>query len=303
MTLSRLVRGVSLALASVVLGVSGLYVIVDLIRWEWNRATLSALVFVAALIVVVAMVVMRELRRLGEQIGRSVAGESARLDDAAVHSALTRHSAEVADRHFRWLAARPDRLGVFVPVLLGAGVIVSFLTYVIERLSSAVASGTVDRATVRALRTELPLGNGLAAIDTTARRRAEERSLGTGALVIAAVVTVVLAVIAVGALRDLTQTRPGEITGGGMSVLVVGIEQRRTADPAVDVAAGLWSACRSRLPAGIPVRSIVASGPDEATITIDRALGRTGRLRITGCLEDHTMDLVRADVRSVTITE
>ena len=303
MTLSRLVRGVSLALASVVLGVSGLYVIVDLIRWEWNRATLSALVFVAALIVVVAMVVMRELRRLGDLIGQRSTGETNRLDDAAVHRALTAHASDAADRHFRWLAAPPDRLGVFVPVLLGAGVIVSFLTYVIERLSSAVASGTVDRATVRALRTKLPLGNGLVAVDAGAVRRTDQRPLGTGALVVAAVVTVALSLIAVGALRDLVQTRPSEITGGGMSVLVVGIEQRRTADPAVDVAAGLWSACRSRLPAGIPVRSIEATGPNEATITIDRALGRTGRLRITGCLEDHTMDLVRADVRSVTITE
>ena len=57
MTGARLVRGVGLVLASVVLTVSGVYVIVDLARWEWNRATLSGLVFVAALVVVVAMVV------------------------------------------------------------------------------------------------------------------------------------------------------------------------------------------------------------------------------------------------------
>jgi hypothetical protein len=294
MTGARLVRGVGLVLASVVLTVSGVYVIVDLARWEWNRATLSGLVFVAALVVVVAMVVMRELRRIEDRITGT-----GRVDDPLVHRALAEPSTASVAHRFRWLTTPPDRLGVFVPVLLGAGVIVSFLTYAIERLAGAVATSTVDRATVRFLRTDLPLGNGL--VDGGARP--EARPLGTGALVAAGLVTVLLSVIAVGALRDLVQTRPGEITAGGASVLVVGIEQRRTADPAVVVAAGLWSACRSRLPAGITVRSIDPTGPDEATITIDRALGRTGRLRITGCLEDHTMDLVRADVRAVTITE
>ncbi|MGA1345003.1 MAG: hypothetical protein ACO35E_03390 [Ilumatobacteraceae bacterium] len=36
--------------------------------------------------------------------------------------------------------------------------------------------------------------------------------------------------------------------------------------------------------------------PAEAELVIDRALGRSGRLRIVGCIEDLTLDLVRADV-------
>ena len=298
MNVAGLARAVGLTLASVVLGVSGLYVIVDLARWEWNRAMLSGLVFVAALVVIVAMVVMRQLRRLDERVSASM---QSRSDAEIVRRSLGRPTGERAARRFHWLETPPDRLGVFIPVLLGAGVIVSFLTYVVERIAGAVASTTVDRITVRELRTDLPLGGGLVEdIGSSVGRPTSRPTLRTASLVMVGVVSVVLSVVLVVGLRELTQTRPGEITTPGETTIVVGIEQRRTADPPEVVAGGLWGACRSRLPGGITVMSIVTSGSDEATITIDRSLGRTGRLRIVGCLEDHTMDLVRAEVRQVT---
>lgn len=294
MNVAGLARAIGLTLASVVLAVSGLYVIVDLARWEWNRAMLSALVFVAALVVIVAMVVMRQIRRLDERV--TAIGER-RRETEIVRRSLDGPSRGRAAHRFHWLETPPDRLGVFIPVLLGAGVIVSFLTYVIERIAGAVASTTVDRITVRELRTDLPLGDGL--IEDSGSQSAQ-RTLRPASLVVVGVVSVILSVILVVALRELTQTRPGEVTTPGRSTIVVGIEQRRTADPPDVVAGGLWGACRSRLPGGIAVVSIASTGPDEATIVIDHSLGRTGRLRIVGCLEDHTMDLVRAEVRQVT---
>jgi hypothetical protein len=64
MTLVRLARSIGFALAFVILAVSGVYVVIDLARWEWNRAIISALVFLSSLVVLVAMVLFRELHRL-----------------------------------------------------------------------------------------------------------------------------------------------------------------------------------------------------------------------------------------------
>jgi hypothetical protein len=297
MSLARLARGVAVTLAVSVLAVSGLYVIVDLARWEWNRAMMSGLVFVAALVVTVAMVVLRYLRRLEERLGGL-------LDDTvgshAVRATLREGDATRAARHFDWLGAPPDRLEVFVPVLLGAGVIVSFITFVIEHLAGAVARRTVDRTTVRSLAVDLPLGAGLRRpVTAPPARRAPRRASRPTSVIAVGVAIVVLVVVTILALRDLTQTRLDDLTRAGSSTIVIGVEQRRTADPAVDIVAGLWSACRSRLPGGIGVTAVVPTGVDEAALTIDRALGRSGRLRIVGCIEDHTLDLVRADVRSV----
>jgi len=290
MSLARLARAFARALAGIVLAVSGVYVIVDLARWEWNRAMMSGLVFVAALLVTVAMVVMRHLRAVEERLAEL-------LDDRPVtrpvRDALRVGDGDRAARHFAWLRSSSDRLGVFVPVLLGAGVIVSFLTYVIEHVASAVARGTVDRTTERSLITELPLGGGI-------RRSVEPsgggRPHGPLALIAVGLAAAVLVTMTILALRDLTQTRLEDLTRPGSSSIVIGVEQRRTEDPAVDIVAGLWSACRSRLPGGIRVSRIIPTGPDEAMLVIDRALGRSGRLRIVGCIEDLTLDLVRADV-------
>jgi hypothetical protein len=290
MSLDRPVRSFALTLAVLVLAVSGTYVIVDLARWEWNRAMMSGLVFVAALVVTVAMVVMHHLRRLEDHV--AVLADD-RLGSHPVRDALRAGDGDRAVRHFAWLRSPSDRVGVFVPVLLGAGVIVSFLTYVIEHVASAVARGTVDRGIERALITQLPLGGGV-------RRRAEPPAPGrlrsSVALLSVGLAVAVLVTVTVLALRDLTQTRLDDLTRPGMSSLVIDVEQRRTEDPAVDIVAGLWSACQSRLPGGIRATRIIATGPDEAELVIDRALGRSGRLRIVGCIEDLTLDLVRADV-------
>jgi hypothetical protein len=290
-------RTVGLVLATVILVVSGAYVIIDLARWEWNRAIVSGLVFIAALVLVVAMLLTRQLRRLEARVD---ALADQQRGGGVVHGALhDANTAAAASRRFRWLETPPDRLGVFVPVLLGAGVILSLVAYAIERVAGAVASVTVDRVTVRALEAELPLGPGL--VDPDSLRPSGEPAHHPVLLTLVAVVSVLASVVAVEGLRQLTQTRPDEITSLGTTTIVIGIEQRRTEDPEVVIASALWGSCRSRLPGGITVLSVEPSGPGEATIAIDRALGRTGRTRIVGCLEDHTMDLVRADVRQVTV--
>jgi hypothetical protein len=293
----RVARSIGLTLASVILAVSGIYVVVDLARWEWNRAVISGLVFVAALIVIVAMILFRQLRSIDHRLS---ALEEMSESRAHMHGVLKETNDHHAARHFRWLETSTDRLGVFVPVLLGAGVVLSFIAYVVERIAGAFATTALDPLTVRELKTSLPLGDGLVKRRTVGPdSESRHRPLALGIVV---AVSVIASFVTVEGLRRLTQTRPSEITSTGTASVTVRIEQRRDPDSIVVVANSLWGACRSRLPSGVRVLWSEQVAPDTARLDIDTALGRTGRARITGCLEDHTLDLVRADVLDITVS-
>lgn len=290
----RIARSIGFTLAAVILAVSGTYVVIDLARWEWNRAVISALVMVSALIVLVAMILFRQLYRIEQRLD----GLERSHGSTAAHDTLRSTNDASARRHFRWLERPPDQLGVFIPVLLGAGVLVSLVAYLIERIAGVFASATLDRRTSRDLAPELPLGPGLPLRPdrvplTTVRTR---HPAVTGVVV---VLTLALSLAAVVALRELTQTRPGEVTSGGSTSMVIDIDQRRQIRPPSVVAEDLWGACRSRLPGDVALTGITQLDDELVRIEFDRSLGRTGRVRIVGCIQDHTLDLVRADVISI----
>jgi hypothetical protein len=202
-----------------------------------------------------------------------------------------------AGRRFRWLERPPDTFGVFIPVLLGAGVVLSFVAYLIERIAGAFATAALDPRTVRELAPDLPLGAGMVEPATGARRHDPGHRPAARAATL--VVTLVLAVALVQGLRGLTQTRPDELTAPGATALVVEIEQSRQIRPLPVVAEDLWSSCRSRLPAPIELVTIIPTVGHQVRFHLDRSLGSTGQARLTGCLEDYTLDLVRADVLSI----
>ena len=113
------------------------------------------------------------------------------------------------------------------------------------------------------------------------------------------VVTLVLAVLLVQGLREFNPVaarrvdRPRHHRPRGR-------DRAESPDPALPVVAeDLWSSCRSRLPAPIELVAIIPTMGHEVQLHLDRALGRTGRARLTGCLEDYTLDLVKADVLSI----
>jgi hypothetical protein len=298
MTAGRIARAVGFALATVILAVSGIYVVIDLARWEWNRAVISALVMIAALIVVVAMMLFRQLHRIEL---RMEALERSRGANTETLGALRSANDAAAGRHFRWLERPPDGLGVFIPVLLGAGVLLSLAAYVVERVAGLFAAATLDPRTASKLAADLPLGDGLPRIeqlDPMTRPPVRHRAAATAALVLA----VLLSLTAVGVLRELTQTRPKAVTAAGTTTLVVDIDQQRNFRPTPTVAEDLWGACRSRLPGDVQLTSITQLDDKRVQIEIDRSLGQTGRVRVIGCFEDHIIDLVRAEVVSIVST-
>ena len=343
MTPARLARALGLGVAVVVLVASGTYLLVYLYRWEWNRAQISGTFFLAALVILATTLVVSRLARLERRLddaagdrrrgprwygepgageggpdGGSVGGpEGSGSDDPldTVRRAGARHAA----RHFEWLRQPPDRFGVFVPFLIGAGVIISVLAWVIERLAGLMASGTVDRRIAETLAPELPLGPG--------RRLGRAGSGGApggrpraSRMVVLAVLLAGLLTVTVLVVRETTQSRAEPEQAGMATTVELRVSQRGAPEPAEEVAEALAIACRAQLPRGAGVevdgdedtseddadpgdaepaaQDVGPGGAEmvEATLVVDRGMGPQRRRRFFGCLQDTTLDRVTATV-------
>lgn len=303
MTAWRVARLIVLALILVVLSVSGAYLIIYLYRWEWNRALISGLFFVAALVVFSTTLILRSLRQLGDRIERLEGLRSSDGRDMAGTIGTANDQRSV--QRFDWLREPPRSMGVFIPVLLGTGVLLTFAAYVLERLAGVLAGPTLDRRTSQLLDPDLPLGTGpmLSAPAWTEREPPAATRVGRAiGWTVAVLVFAVLLAGAIDTIQDATESRPEDLTPGGSTTVDVHIDQRRDGRPAEIVAEVLWIACRGRLPRPTEVTSIVATGDHDARLTIDRELGRLSRRRFFGCLEDFTIEFVQADVTAYEVT-
>lgn len=122
-------------LGAAVLLATGLYFFVYLWRWEWNRALIAGILFVATEVAVAAVTVLNRLQRMEDRL---------RSPDPAVLARI-RESAPPPRDHFEWLSPKSGRMGVFVPVLIGMGVVASGLAWLVERLAHATARPVLER--------------------------------------------------------------------------------------------------------------------------------------------------------------
>ena len=129
--------------AMVVMVTSGAYVFVYLYRWEWNRAIISAGFFMAAEIALVAGAILDRLKAIDEKLN-----DPARTQSALSHLQATRPPAK---DHFAWLEPQSTEMNVFVPVLLGAGVVMSGLAWVVEKLARTTAQPAMEHGLARHL--------------------------------------------------------------------------------------------------------------------------------------------------------
>ena len=146
-----------------VLGVSGGYTVAYLFSWQWMRAQIAGLAFVAALVVVSALAVMARIRRLERRL------------DALLPVAASRAPSPLVDVEprpdFPWLSTpttaapallaiplldvlRPPDGSVFIPVFLATGLVVAGLASVVERISALRHGG----ASLVAARPPAPTG-------------------------------------------------------------------------------------------------------------------------------------------------
>ena len=101
------------------------YMVVSLNRWEWNRALFFGLIVLIAEVGLATGLVLRKLDRLGA---------ASRLD-AETLDVLRDTRAPSPDR-FAWMKESTGRLNVFITFLVGGGVILSGVAWVVDRIAS-----------------------------------------------------------------------------------------------------------------------------------------------------------------------
>ena len=104
----------------------------------------------------------------------------------------------------------------------------------------------------------------------------------------------VLASVAVDTLRDRTQNRIDEVVAGSTSVVTFDVDTQRAPQPIAESARALWYACNQTVGNRLVALRIGDGGSGVATVS--PALGPHERKRLTGCLQDATIDRVRGDV-------
>ncbi|MFM8311726.1 MAG: hypothetical protein ACKOAZ_07475 [Ilumatobacteraceae bacterium] len=315
---TRIISRVATVASGIVLTAAGVYVVVYLARWEWNRAIVAATVFIAMLQVVSTAVIASRLRDLssrsgvvvvhssGSEEGNGMAvggdrGIESEVDvdtlDSSVLAALQAAGEQRARRHFEWLRADSGTVGVFVPVLLGTGMILSAVAWLVERIAGVVAGHSVDRATARSAPLHMPLAAGRTdpadALTTRTPLTASAVSRRRHTTAFLAAVLLAVAGIGVESVRRLTQSVPDTGTGG-QTVLEIAVRTKKDRPPA-DVAAALWGVCRERLD-GLPHAVVAVADGNVVTLLVDRSLQRTAQRRVIGCIEDFTIDGVLATV-------
>jgi hypothetical protein len=133
-------RALRTLLGGVTLAASGAYTFIYLYRWEWNRALMSAAIFVAAEVAVMGSLLAQRLKVVTERLDKMESPTPAQT----VRLERIRSTAPPPRPTFAWLA-RPEQMNVFVPVLMGAGVLLSGIAWVVERLARATVTPVAER--------------------------------------------------------------------------------------------------------------------------------------------------------------
>lgn len=110
---------------------------------------------------------------------------------------------------------------------------------------------------------------------------------------------VVAAVAGIDWLADLTQNRPDRNVPGSRSEVVLDVTVRHHYDPGrLTTAQGLWGACQHTAFRRLVAPGMVEIGEGRFRVVTEPALGKNAWRRLKGCLEDVTVDRVKADIVS-----
>ncbi len=300
MSMNELVHRLARLLALVVLGFSGMYVIIYLLRWEWNRALIAGLFFLAAELYLLGDVLLGRVNRLEAQLRRTE--ESEQINALAAH--LRRH--RPAPRGpFDWLAPDRDKTYVLVPILLGAGIILSGIAYVVERLSRVTAAPVAEHELARGLASmALPTAGlaptGLPPRDDLIEPEIDERAGRRSTVVIITLIVSLTAVILV--LAAVLVTRDAPPQQGSALVMDVAVDRNNLDQSDEAVAAGLWAACQLRVPREVSLQSLSQLSDERLRMVIAPAPAKFDERELLGCLQDATTDRAQLRILDVRVT-
>jgi hypothetical protein len=134
----------------------GFYMIVSLNRWEWNRALFFGLIVLIAEVGLATGLVLRRLTRM----------EYRNRFDPAVAQILRETRPPSPDR-FEWLKESTRDLNVFITFLIGGGVIISGIAWMVDRVASKTSSPVGEERLSRQLESISYPSGGLLLDDIT----------------------------------------------------------------------------------------------------------------------------------------
>jgi hypothetical protein len=269
---------------------SGVYLFVYLYRWEWHRAMIAGLIFVAAEIGLVGAAVLDRLRSLERKLGSKAAAEAP--DEVLGRIKETAPDPKV---NFEWLSQqRSGELSVFVPVLLGAGVVLSGVAWLVERVARATARPAMERGLSQQLTPfSIPVGTLQGASAAPAGRR---RSLLPH--LAAAAVAILVGTVGIDQLADLTQDRPDPVRTDSTSSVLISISSRPARAP-LEAAQALWGSCTTQLGSGYRVEALTDLGGGAVEYVVRPEIGRYAERRLRGCIADGSADRIGGRVVSI----
>jgi len=293
------VRRLRFAIVGGAMVASGLYLFVYLYRWEWHRAVVAGVMFLIAEVALMGSVILDRLRAMEERLAAKVGvarteGEKP-VDATADIMARLEQSAPEPKVSFDWLS-RPDELSVFVPVLLGAGVVLSGVAWIVERVARLTASPALERGLALQLAPfALPERALWGAPEVAPPRR---RSIAPH--LAAAAFALILGSVGVDQLSDLTQDRPDPVLPYKESSILISASARGPARTPLQTTQALWGACTSQLGSGYEALSMTEVGGGSVEVMVRPRIGKYAERRLRGCLADGAVDKVGAHVQSIT---
>ncbi|WP_371550320.1 hypothetical protein OG266_33735 [Streptomyces sp. NBC_00554] len=297
---------------------AGVYVVVYLYRWQWQRAILCGVLLLVVEVMLLGIVLLGRLSRIEERIEERMRETDRRQEDAFARlhrqggsrqeDVLARlRQREPSNDQFRWLDDPSSHSYVFVPVLMVTGVLLSGLAWLVQRIASVTARPSAERRLAGRLAIlAAPDAAGNTDLDDLPRIGARRDRRRTVRLVAAGVVGAVLLTALVGALAELTQTREEHGNDSEATSVLVRIDMRgkdMTAERGTLAAHQLWERCRDSTSVPLSRATLGSLGDGLYAGVVRPALTDHDRMRLTGCLEDASLDRTHLTVVGIGDTD
>ncbi len=302
------------------------YVVIYLYRWQWQRTILSGVLLLVVEVLLLGLAILDRLSRLERRLrdderrqrdereellarlrAQPSGFESAARPDA-VEPPPRPEDAALARARFAWLDQSLDRerhTFVFVPVLLAAGVVLSGLAWVVERIARRTARPIAAAGLAARLAPLAAPPGGLAAgvpelPDRPAvgpgrgGQRRWLRLAGWAAVVVACCGLVV-------GLAELTRTQPPERGADAATTVLFSVDSRGLPEGRGALAAQQqWERCRDATSVPLDHAGLAALDDTIYAATIYPSLSEHDQMRLLGCLEDTAIDRVQLHVIGTT---
>ena len=274
------------------------YTVIYLYRWEWHRALMAGIFLVVAEVALATMAILRRLAALDARLDALAAAPPADRPTNDVLGHL-RETAPPPRPVFAWLSPDGSTTNVFLPILLGAGVLASAAAWVVETLARATARPALERRLATRLGAlALPAGGLLGPPAAVAAPPHRTPRLLWRAMISMAVVWGFG--LGIGELADATQSRPHQARTGIHTIVELELRGELAAAIPERVVTSLWQSCAGTLRRGLPEPVVTDLGGGRFRLDLPADLGVSISRRIHGCLEDAGLDRVQARVVRLT---